>query len=110
MATIMRYGEYVAAIEYDPGIDLFFGSIINLSSPVTFYGKSTEELKREFVKSIQTYLDVCKEHNLQAERPFSGRFNIRMTPEQHRRYTYRAATEGKSLNSWAIEALEQASR
>lgn len=110
MATIMHHGQYIAAIEYDPDIDLFFGSVINLSSPITFYGKSTEDLKREFEKSIQTYQDVCKERNLQPEKPFSGRFNIRMTPDQHRRYTYRAAAEGKSLNSWAVEALEQASQ
>lgn len=110
MATIMRQGEYVATVEYDPDIDLFFGNVINLSSPLTFYGRSTEELKREFVKSIQTYLEVCRERNLQPEKPFSGRFNIRMTPEQHRRYTYQAAAEGKSLNAWAIEAMEQASR
>lgn len=40
MATIMRQGEYVAAVEYDPDIDLFFGNVINLSSPLTFYGRS----------------------------------------------------------------------
>jgi predicted HicB family RNase H-like nuclease len=110
MATIIQYDKYIAAIEYDPDIDLFFGSVINLSSPLTFYGKSTEELKREFEKSVQTYLEICRERNLQPEKPFSGRFNIRMTPDQHRRYTHRAATEGKSLNTWAIEAMEQASR
>ncbi len=109
MATIMRHGDYIANIEYDPDIDLFCGSVINLSSPITFYGKSTEELKCEFAKSVQTYLDVCKERNIQPEKPFSGRFNIRMTPEQHRRYTYQAAAEGKSLNVWAIDALERAS-
>ncbi len=106
----MHQGEYIATIEYDPDIDLFFGSVINLSSPVTFYGKSTEELKREFKNSIQVYLDVCRDRNLEPERPFSGRFNIRMTPEQHRRYANRAAAEGKSLNSWVIEAMDQASR
>lgn len=62
------------------------------------------------MKSIQTYLEICRERNLQPEKPFSGRFNILMTPEQHRRYTYQAAAEGKSLNTWAIEPMEQASR
>lgn len=109
MATMMRHGDFIASIEYDPDIDLFFGVVINLSSPITFYGKSTEELKHEFAESVQAYLDVCKERSIQPEKPFSGRFNIRMTPEQHRRYTYLAAAEGKSLNAWAIDALERAS-
>ncbi|MBU0566874.1 type II toxin-antitoxin system HicB family antitoxin [bacterium] len=85
MAT-MKYGDYVAAIEFDPDIDMFFGNVVNLSNPVTFYGKSTDELKREFEKSIQVYLDVCKERGIQVEKPYSGYFNIQMTPQQHRHF------------------------
>ena len=105
MAT-MKYDDYIATIEFDPEIDMFIGCVINLSGPVTFYGKSTTELKREFKKSIQVYLDVCKERGIQPEKPYSGRFNIRMTPQQHRYFAQLAAAKGKSLNTWALETLE----
>jgi predicted HicB family RNase H-like nuclease len=108
MATI-KYGDYIATIEFDPDIDMFFGNVVNLSGPVTFYGKSTDELKGEFEKSIQVYLDVCREQGIEPEKPYSGRFNIRMTPQQHRRFSQIAAVERKSLNAWVLEVLEQAS-
>ena len=82
---------------------------MNLSDPITFYGRSIEELKNEFKKSIQVYLDVCKERGIKPEKPYSGRFNIRMTPQQHRRLAQIASSEGKSLNAWALEALEHSS-
>ena len=106
----MKYGDYVATIEYDSDIDLFIGCVINLGGPVTFYGKSSAELKREFRKSIQVYLDVCKERGIKSEKPYSGRFNIRMTPQQHRYFAQLAATKGKSLNSWARETLKHAEK
>ncbi len=105
MAT-MKYDDYVATIEFDPDLDMFFGKVVNLSSPVTFYGKSTEELKREFEKSLQVYLDVCKERGIPPEKPYSGRFTLRMTPEQHRHFAQFAAAEGKSLNAWVLAVLE----
>ena len=53
MAT-MEYNGFVAQIEYDAEIDSFFGNVVNVSSPITFYGKTTEELRREFAQSVQT--------------------------------------------------------
>lgn len=109
MATLMKHGPYVAAIEFDPELDMFCGTVVNLSSPVTFYGKSTDELKHEFHESIRAYLEVCKERGIEPERPYSGRFNVRMTPEQHRRFAQQAAASGKSLNAWVVDTIERAS-
>jgi len=30
------------------------------------------------------YLEVCGERGVEPEKPFSGRFNLRMAPEVHR--------------------------
>lgn len=108
MATTMKFEDYVATIEFDPEIDMFHGSVVNLSSPVTFYGKSVEELRQEFTQSIKTYLEVCQERGIEPEKPFSGRFNLRMTPECHRALALAAARHGKSLNAFALEVLESA--
>ncbi|MCP4624235.1 MAG: type II toxin-antitoxin system HicB family antitoxin [bacterium] len=110
MGTIMRYDKYIANIEFDSEIEMFFGSISNLSSPITFYGKSTTELKKEFKKSIESYLKVCREKNIEPEKPFSGRFNIRLTPEKHSQLAQAAVAAGKSLNQWALDALDEAAK
>ncbi len=110
MATSIKFNDYVASIEYDADIKMFFGKIVNLSSPVTFYGASVEELQRELENSIQAYLEVCRERGIEPEKPYSGRINIRMTPEQHRRFAQQAAMKGTSLNAWALETMTQASQ
>jgi len=108
MATTMKFEDYLATIEFDPEIEMFYGSVVNLSSPVTFYGKSVEELREEFAQSIKVYLEVCEERGIEPEKPFSGRFNIRMTPACHRALAQAAARHGKSLNAFAMEVLEGA--
>ena len=96
-----------AAVEYDPDLDSFFGQVVNLSSPLTFYGKTTEELRREFANSISEYLAVCKEQGITPEKPFSGRITVRTSPELHRDIARAAAAEGKSINAWITETLRR---
>jgi predicted HicB family RNase H-like nuclease len=40
--------------------------------------------------------------------PYSGRFNVRISPEMHRQIAQRAALRKVSLNQWINEALERA--
>lgn len=109
MAT-MEYNGYIAAIEYDGDTDSFFGNVINLSSPVTFLGKTTEALHNEFKISIDTYLDLCKEHGLTPEKPYSGRMTVRIPPSMHKEVATAAAIAGKSINSWVVDSLKRATQ
>lgn len=108
MLTTMKWQNYVAMIEYDPDIRMFHGRVINANSIITFYGASVNELDCEFEKSMQVYFDLCQEQGKQPDKPYSGRFNIRMTPQQHERLAAAAAASGKSLNAWVVEKLERA--
>lgn len=103
--TTMTQNGYVAVIEYDPDLDTFSGRVVNLSSPVTFYGKTPEELRKEFKASVETYLEVCRERGVEPEKPYSGRFNVRLSPELHRKAALAAARAGKSLNALVSDAL-----
>ncbi len=104
MAT-MRCDDYVARVEYDAEEKLFRGRILNVSDTITFYGASAKDLEREMRRSIRTYLEVCRERDIEPAKPFSGRFNLRLTPEQHRAISTAAALAGKSLNAWVAETL-----
>lgn len=108
--SIMRHGDYIARIDYDEERETFHGRIINIRDVVNFYGGSPQELKREFETSLNVYLDLCRERGIDPGKPYSGRFNIRMSPEQHRRIAQAAETHGQSLNAWALETLERAAR
>ena len=106
MAT-MEYKGFMAHIDYDADVDSFCGCIFNVSSPITFYGRTTAELREELKNSVETWLAVCRERGIEPEKPYSGRLTVRMTPELHRMIAAAAAISGKSLNAWAVDALKE---
>jgi len=103
----MTVDGYRAKIEYDEELDLFRGEILGLSGGADFYGKSTQELRTEFKKSLLVFLEVCREKGFEPRRSFSGKFNLRIPPELHERLAIEAQAQGKSINTLAQEALQE---
>lgn len=104
----MEYKGYIAQIEFDDEADIFYGEVINLRDVITFQGKSVDELHQAFRDSVEDYLVFCASRNEEPEKPFSGKFSVRMDPELHRRITMQARMSQKSLNNWINETLETA--
>ncbi len=105
--NVMTVDGYQAKIEYDPELDLFRGEILGLNGGADFYGMNPKALRAEFRKSLQVFLAVCAEKGLDPRRQFSGKFNLRISPELHERLAIVAQAEGKSINLVAQEALQQ---
>lgn len=105
--NIMIVDGYQAKIEYDPDLDQFRGEILGLNGGADFYGKNPKELRSEFKKSLQTFLEVCSEKGIEPRRSYSGKFNLRIPPELHERLAIVAQAEGKSINLIAQEALQK---
>lgn len=105
--NIMTIDGYQAKIEYDDELDLFRGEILGLSGGADFYGKNPDELRTEFKNSLQVFLEVCAEEGIEPRRNFSGKFNLRISPELHERLAIEAQAQGKSLNALAQEALRE---
>lgn len=101
----MSVGGFTAKIEYDAELDTFRGEVMGLNGGADFYGKSPKELRAEFRKSLQVYLEVCREKGIEPRRSYSGKFNLRIPPELHERLAIVAQAEGKSINAVAQEAL-----
>jgi predicted HicB family RNase H-like nuclease len=105
--NIMSVDGYQAKIEYDEELDMFRGEILGLHGGADFYGRTPAELRAEFRKSLQVFLEVCREKGIEPRRHYSGKFNIRIPPELHERLAILAQAEGKSLNTLAQEALQR---
>ena len=105
--NVMTVDGYHAKIEYDEELDLFRGEVLGLSGGADFYGKNPKELRAEFKKSLEVFLEVCKEKGLEPRRHFSGKFNLRISPELHERLAIEAQAQGKSINTLAQEALQE---
>ena len=105
--NMMSLDGYEAKIEYDADLDLFRGEILGLSGGADFYGKNPKELRLEFKKSLHVFLDVCREKGIEPRRNYSGKFNLRISPDLHEKLAIVAQAEGKSINALAQEALQQ---
>ena len=105
---MIEYKGYRGILEFDPEIDVFLGTVVNTNDVVTFYGASAAELREEMKKSIDEYLEFCREKGREPEKPFSGKLMIRTSPDLHRRVALEAARCRKSMNIWVQEVLEKA--
>ena len=103
---MMNYKGYVGSVEYDDADRIFNGTVINTRTVITFQGTSVDELEREFHASVDDYLAWCDQDGVEPEKPYSGKFNVRFTPELHRRAAIGAKRLGLSLNSFMERAVE----
>jgi predicted HicB family RNase H-like nuclease len=102
---MMEYKGYVGYVEYDDGQGIFHGEVLNTKDVITFQGSSVSELRRAFKDSIEDYLEFCAERGEGPDKPYSGKFTIRIHPELHRKLVLQARSAHKSLNAWINETL-----
>jgi predicted HicB family RNase H-like nuclease len=105
---MMDYQGYIGKVEYDDEASIFHGEVINTRDVITFQGKSVAELKKAFRESVDDYLAFCAERGEEPDKPFSGQFVTRVSPDLHRRASVAASVAGKSLNAWVAEQLDSA--
>ena len=103
--NVMTVDGFQATIEFDADLDLFRGEILGLNGGADFYGKNPKELRAEFKRSLQVFLEVCREKGIEPRRRFSGKFNLRISPDLHEKLAIAAQAQGKSINTLAQEAL-----
>ena len=77
----MTYKGYRARVELDEQAGVFHGEIINTRDVITFQGSSVDELTRAFEDSVDDYLEFCSSRGEEPEKPFSGKFLVRVPPE-----------------------------
>lgn len=105
---MMEYKGYFAKIEFDDDASIFHGEVINLRDVITFEGETVKELKQAFEDSVDDYLNFCAKRGEDPEKPYSGKFVVRVEPEIHKNITIEARKAGKSLNVWVNDAIFKA--
>ena len=103
---MMEYKGYLGDVIFDSEAHIFHGEIINTRDVITFQGKSVDELEKAFQDSVDDYLDWCKEDGIEPEKPYSGRFNLRLSPVLHREIAITARKMKISINKFVEKAVE----
>lgn len=110
MTNTMSYKGYVARVEYDDEDGIFFGRIAGIQDGVGFHAESVPELKAAFQEAVDDYIETCAKIGKEPQKPYSGKVMFRVKPETHRKAAIAAELSGKSLNQWAEDVLEAATR
>lgn len=108
MVGLLSYRGYTGIVEVDFEDDTLHGRVIDIKDVVTFQGKTPTEIRRAFEASVDDYLEFCADLNQEPDRPFSGKFQFRTTPELHRLIALAAMGQGKSMNEWMNGAIAKA--
>jgi len=103
---MLIYKNYIGHVEFDDEAEIFHGEVINTRDVITFQGNTVTQIKKAFHESVDDYLEFCKERNEEPEKPFSGKFNLRIDPELHRQVYISAKQHKISLNQWVVEAIK----
>lgn len=103
---MMEFKGYIGRVEFDDEAGLFHGEVVNTRDLITFQGATVDDLRKAFQESVKDYLAFCRERGEAPEKPYSGRFITRVSPDLHRKISIAASASGKSLNSWVADQLE----
>ncbi|MBI4771721.1 MAG: type II toxin-antitoxin system HicB family antitoxin [Chloroflexi bacterium] len=103
---MMEYRGYISKVGIDDEAGVLYGEVINVRDVITFEGTSVDEIQKAFRESVDDYLDFCAQRNESPEKPFSGKFVVRLPAELHRKAYIQAKLADKSLNGWVTEVLQ----
>lgn len=106
--TTLTYKGYTGVIDLDIDEDILHGEVVDLKDTITFQGESVLEMKKAFQDSVDDYLDFCASEGVQPEKPFSGKFILRVGPKKHKFINKAALHSGESINAWASKKLLEA--
>jgi len=106
MNNVLTYKGYIGSVQFSADDNVFFGKLEGINDLITFEGETVQELKNAFHYMVDEHIKDCEAKNIPIEKSYKGSFNIRLTPDLHRRAAVSAKMFGKTLNTFVKESIE----
>lgn len=107
MKDFIMYKDYIGSVHFNADDEVFFGKIEGIDDLVSFEGKTVNELKKAFEEAVLDYIGICKGAGKNIEKSYKGSFNVRISPEVHKKAKRLAIMKGISLNQLIQKAVEE---
>jgi predicted HicB family RNase H-like nuclease len=107
MNNTLEYKNYHSKIEFSANDRIFFGTIIGISDLVTFEGESVSEIEKAFHEAVDDYLDMCMRYGKEPDKAYKGSFNVRISPDLHKKIAIEAIRCNISLNQFVECAIKK---
>ncbi|MCL2246010.1 MAG: type II toxin-antitoxin system HicB family antitoxin [Lentimicrobiaceae bacterium] len=106
MNNILTYNGFIGSVHFSAEDNVFFGKIEEINDLITFEGSTVQELKDAFYFMVDEHIKDCKSDNIPVKKSYKGTFNVRITPELHRKAAVSAKMHGTTLNNFVKKAIE----
>ena len=96
---------YHAKIEFDSEDLVLRGKIEGIKDLVNFESADISTVEEEFHAAVDDYLEFCKDVGKEPDKEYKGTFNIRISPDLHKRLAIVAMQNGDTLNATVEKAI-----
>lgn len=105
MRNLMEYKGYHTKIEFDVESMSLRGKIEGINDYIDFEAEDIAAIEAEFHSAVDDYLEFCAEVGKEPEKEYKGTFNVRISPELHKKLALCAFKDGRSLNAEVEKAI-----
>jgi predicted HicB family RNase H-like nuclease len=107
MKDVLNYRGFIGSVHFSADDSIFYGKIEGITDLVTFEGETVKELTEAFHYMVDEHIKDCEAANIAPEKSYKGSFNVRLTPDLHKRIAISAKMRGISINKYIYEALNE---
>ena len=105
--NVLEYKGYHTKVEFDSEDLVLRGKIEGIGDFVDFECEDVKDVEKEFHEAVDDYLEFCKEMGKEPDKEYRGMFNVRISPELHRKLAVVAMRQGETLNASVENAIRQ---
>lgn len=105
MKDVLNYRGFIGSVHFSADDRIFYGKIEGITDLITFEGESVKKLIESFHYMVDEHIKDCETENIELEKSYKGSFNVRLTPELHKRIAVSAKMRGITLNKYVYDAL-----
>ena len=106
MKDVLQYKNFIGSVHFSADDNVFFGVIEGINDLITFEGKTVNEIKQSFEEAVNDYIEICKTTGKKLYKSYKGSFNVRISPELHKKAVEKSQILGVSLNQLIQKAIE----
>jgi len=107
MKDVLNYKGFIGSVHFSADDSVFYGKVEGITDLVTFEGETVKDLTEAFHYMVDEHIKDCKAENISPEKSYKGSFNVRLTPELHKRIAVSAKMRGITINKFVFEALNE---
>jgi len=104
--NVLNYKDYQGSAELDMDRKICRGKILFIEDLVTYEADSPSNLQPEFEAAVDDYIETCRQLKREPKKPLKGLFNVRVSPELHKKLHLRSLQDQCTLNETVTRACQ----